>query len=1452
MQNLVLAIGAMVMMVVVTLTPFMRNSLGGPAVTVVLAILTVVGIGVPLSIAKRGLVTTAEWLAPIGLLVILVDGQQLWIGGVDSSGMRVTTYAGLVSLVAAAVAAVFAQFTGLAAPRFAAILLLQPIPALVLYPWLHDLPGWAAVLTTVAAIDLIIGWLSGQARTHGPYLRLAIRTLQEVVNAGALVCGAVALAGTHHPASSIRAGATVVAAAVVGLAAGLIFNQPPLPDVSAGVATVAFVFGFGKMAGVVLPGWGLLATSMAIAATAVGFWVLPANARNGARYAGAATAVVTAGAVIVRGWGAIAGPLRAATPAWHAKLSAYPAAVAHDAGTGTGQFVIAIALITFAAAVLVPRAWQRDSVVIGYTLAGILMPGAWHLGWTIAVVITAMLAIAAGAFGLTASTDRSSWISIASALTVGGYATGLAVARPEAQALVLFIFALCGATIGVAAIGVSETAPVPPRQLLGQPWPRALHLRVAEAGWGAAAVALPGAVAAATSALSPPNSHNSLAILAASFVAVAATLSAAAVSQVARRTPSPLLVGGAALGALAVALAALHTKGIATPDIAVALILLLSAVMLCVAPILDSGLPSRYGYPATVSPGRAGPVVRVFGLDGDEMAAAAVTGATIAALTRVTSLIQPGDTLVVLAILVLLIAAGTRSMPESWRRGPIIGGGLVGAGVAVVAGAAALDAGFAVIRINHPLWNVKLDDWPARLAQATHTPANHAQALVALLCVAAAAAIVLSRIPARMAVVIALGLAALIAPVTLGTGWWGPALFSGTMATIAGVLAAATRHQTASMTCAAVASVLFTDTIAASLVAPATTAGTLLASALVCVVVAVVATRTLRKIFGTKVPDPTHHLVMIGGGSLAAAIVVTEAAAGTLVAAAHGPKDAILIGSLGGLVVALGLLAAFSRHVEPLLAYASGAISVGGLVVALAAFPKLTTAGAYGAVAAMLAILVEMLRAAVDERRAGGGGWLPRRTAVLLGAGPAATLALISLAPTILAALVGPYHEVPMVWQHTPVLSRQALGDSAKLVGDPFGAVTALLLTLTAMLGAIGFGGSREVITGRAVAVGVPGLAITLLIAPYLLDTAWPTGQLAALAVATISGLAIAWTNDPPDTDAAPALRAARQFVTIICVLSAGAGLAGGLATPATTIASLAVASVAGLGAALWGRRQSSRIAGWIVTATGAQLLTLVSCLRLGVATYNSAFVVGGVAAALLIMSMTLPRLRREETGNETLTVQATAYGGSVLGLALAAQSLPHLSFYLFGWGAVLGMAASRQRRNLLYRSVLMWFASAHVLAGWVLLMAFSSVALPEAYTLGIAAIALVTGWIELRWHPELTSWVSYGVALAVALGPSLAIVIATGETPLRRTLLLIAAAATTVGGSLRRQQAPVIIGGVVLLGAVGNEIARYSTTILILVLMAIIASVLVGVGANYEKRRRNLQRVRGAFNRMQ
>ena len=132
---------------------------------------------------------------------------------------------------------------------------------------------------------------------------------------------------------------------------------------------------------------------------------------------------------------------------------------------------------------------------------------------------------------------------------------------------------------------------------------------------------------------------------------------------------------------------------------------------------------------------------------------------------------------------------------------------------------------------------------------------------------------------------------------------------------------------------------------------------------------------------------------------------------------------------------------------------------------------------------------------------------------------------------------------------------------------------------------------------------------------------------------------------------------------------------------------------------------------------------------------------------------------------------------------------------------------------------------------------------------LAVAVVALITGYVEIRRHPDLSSWTAFGVGLLAGFLPSLAIVLSTGQTPARRALLIVFAAATVAGG--RRQQAPVVIGAGVLIVAALHELAVLSTAALLWTVMALVGVVLVSLGANFEKRRRDITRLRGAFGRM-
>ena len=404
--------------------------------------------------------------------------------------------------------------------------------------------------------------------------------------------------------------------------------------------------------------------------------------------------------------------------------------------------------------------------------------------------------------------------------------------------------------------------------------------------------------------------------------------------------------------------------------------------------------------------------------------------------------------------------------------------------------------------------------------------------------------------------------------------------------------------------------------------------------------------------------------------------------------------------------------------------------------------------------------------------------------------------------------------------------------------------LTALLLTVTAALAATGFSGGRR---SRAVPVVLPGAAVTLLIAPVALGSGWPASTLSALAVFTISMLGLALTPPPSLVERARSLRLARVLVFVIGLAAGGAGLAGSLATRELTLFTLGGAVGVGVVAALYGTTQPARILGWLFASLMAQLFVLTAGLVAGLAAVWSAFGVLAVGAALQVVAATLPRLRRPEAQREAVTVEWTGYAAALIALALAFDSPRHIAALLAAWGAVLGLAATRPGRRPAERRDLFWAVVVCEITAWWILMQVAHVALPEAYTLPFAALALLVGVLELRQRADLSSWVAYGPALVAAFVPTLAIVLATDSSTLRQVLLLLGAVAVLVFGSMSQQQAPVIVGAVVTaiaavhaLFSLGPWLALIPVGFLLLVL-----------GASNERRRRAQERLQTALRGM-
>ncbi|HWG98472.1 MAG TPA: permease, partial [Pilimelia sp.] len=1016
---------------------------------------------------------------------------------------------------------------------------------------------------------------------------------------------------------------------------------------------------------------------------------------------------------------------------------------------------------------------------------------------------------------------------------------------------------------------------------------------------GGAALAFPGAVAAVVAALAPaatsPEALRAAAapVLAVSFLAVCVTLGYAALAQVAHRRIGVPLTVGAGLGALAVTAAAASAKGASLTDAWVGALLTLAAIMLVLAPSIDAGR-------------RADRL-----LDGPDYAAAAVTAALVASLARVAWLLTPGTELVTAAALIAVVAAMVRVLPGDWRRGPALGIAVAGAVVAALAAYTAVPHAFRALAAPGPLWHGDLSAWPV----GTPTDAWQAPVALVLLAVAAALALPRPAsydvaagcvALATMAAPIALGLP-WWSPVMLGGA---VAAGYGTAAVVAREPRAGFSRAAlaAAMALYAVGAGLVRPWTTAAALLLITLLGTVVAvlARVVNPLLDPPPVASVRQPGGAGSALLPPHLVRIAGAGLAGALLALPGAVAALVAGAGRPADTVLTAALAASGAALVAVVAVRRRLPQLLPYATLGIAGGATATAVASLFTPASTGMYAAAAALLGVVAELLRAqahvahrgaaaagavpagdaaggtaapvaggpdpaggavpaggprrwrVASARRSGEGtrvyGRLRRRLvpgpdgrwalspsegALAVAALPAG-LAVFAIAPALGAALVDPYQALDRIWQGPPPV---LLAPAAGGVG-PTGVLAALLLTVAAALGAVGF---RQRDLASAVPVILPGAAVTILIAPVALGAAWPAATTAALAVFALSMLGLALSPPPPDTERARPLRVARRVVFALGLAAGGAGLAGSLSTKPLTLFTLGGAVAVGLGAALWGRTEPARILGWLFGAVFAQLFVLTAGLVAGYPAAWSAFGVLGVGAALLVLPSALPRLRRPEALREAAAVEWSGHAAALLALALTHQSPRHVGALLAAWGAVLGISATRPHRSPTQRRVLFWAAVGCEITAWWLLMSIARVSLPEAYTLPFAALALLVGVLEVRQRPDLGSWMAYGPALIAAFAPTLFIVLTTEASATREVLLLLGAVAVLVAGSARRQQAPVMVGAVVTAIAALHALTVISSWLVLVP----VGLVLLLLGASNEKRRHELQRLRGALGRM-
>jgi hypothetical protein len=234
----------------------------------------------------------------------------------------------------------------------------------------------------------------------------------------------------------------------------------------------------------------------------------------------------------------------------------------------------------------------------------------------------------------------------------------------------------------------------------------------------------------------------------------------------------------------------------------------------------------------------------------------------------------------------------------------------------------------------------------------------------------------------------------------------------------------------------------------------------------------------------------------------------------------------------------------------------------------------------------------------------------------------------------------------------------------------------------------------------------------------------------------------------------------------------------------------------------------------------------------------RAAFFVALAAAAAVGLGALLSRESRE-AGDAVEAVGAVGY---VVSIGLSATDPGWLSWVLAAGGVTALADALRAERRWLA-----WVGGALLSAcSWDRLY-LEGVRAPEAYAAPLATVALVLGHLRRRRDESVSSWAAYGTGLSLGLGPSLWI--AFGDTGLTRPLLLGAAALVVLlAGAKSRLQAPLTVGAVVLVVDALVQLAPVAAALPKWASIGAVGLLVIGLGATYEERLRDVTRLRETY----
>ncbi|WP_026922313.1 SCO7613 C-terminal domain-containing membrane protein [Glycomyces arizonensis] len=468
-----------------------------------------------------------------------------------------------------------------------------------------------------------------------------------------------------------------------------------------------------------------------------------------------------------------------------------------------------------------------------------------------------------------------------------------------------------------------------------------------------------------------------------------------------------------------------------------------------------------------------------------------------------------------------------------------------------------------------------------------------------------------------------------------------------------------------------------------------------------------------------------------------------------------------------------------------------------------------------------LALLAAIAAAAIDEL-AGTDGEASRKASGLAAIAALAAFAIVVTdAPDLTSYLIAAVL-VGLLSLALPEPLRRSLRHAAYIGGGAI-AAAATAIALAALPSLWWDSGFPELLTWEVPIV----LALLALSAALVPEQRRFDVVAIALTLAAIAASMLLWHGDPSRFDAMPVVGFALAALIALVGAMASSTLGGRCASWCLLVVWLPLtASAAGASSSI--DASASQLGFGLVAAAAAMLATAAGAPRRSridrVLAAILAHVLAGVTAGTMMVAEWFGQLISDANASLYLPAALGIYTLALTGVALMApvKKQPYVIAAL-----ATGTAA--------------W---------WTLLTALGEETL-EVFTGPPALVLFILGLWQLLRRPEAGSWAQLAAPIAVGIGPSLLLALGEEGDPVRRVGVGAAALAVVVAGLARRWQAPLVLGSIALVVLTINELALVWHAIPQWIAPAVGGAILIAAGATFEKRRRDLVRLRNGLRAM-